>query len=564
MGMTGRETRTAFALLALASCIDSGPGPQGKKIEPSYVSANLLTAVPPEVTRLDVDLGGKVVYIGNTVDRTSVAPGSAVKITHYWQVKAPLGTGWRVFGFMRGAPAMPDFMNLDATDMEIGHPTQSWKPGQIIKDVQDVILRPDWRSPLATLYVGLIHVGGHDVGDRIAASGPNVVDRAITARTFEIDLSRAPPPIGTIHIPHATSPITVDGVAAEPAWSGAVTSPEFVTGEGCPDPIGRATARMTWDEQNLYLFVQVTDTDILSPYKQHDDPLWKADDVEIFIDADGNRHGYVELQVNPNNATFDSWFATTRAVPGDEKWDSHMVTMVKLRGTTESGDTDQGWDAEIAIPWAAVKGRDDAMAVRLPPQIGDRWRLNVVRVDWKTGSKDQSASTWNRITCGDFHALDRMLTAVFADSTGLIVPKPPDSDSGSAAGSGTGTGTGSGPATWTATGAASGSANDIKTNAPGLPPMMMQPNMIPAITPTPQGSAAQPTTQGSGAAMQQGSAATARPPTTQGSGAATPRGPTQQGSGAATPRGPAPDPKARTTPPPNVKPAAPSPGSAVP
>ena len=116
---------------------------------------------------------------------------------------------------------------------------------------------------------------------------------------------------------------------------------------------------MTWDDDNLYVFVSVTDTDIVSEYKKHDDSLWKADDVEMFIDADSNRSGYVELQVNPNNATFDSWFATTRAQPGDPSWDSGMRTMVKLRGTTEANDTDQGWDAEIAIPWDAVKGRDD-------------------------------------------------------------------------------------------------------------------------------------------------------------------------------------------------------------
>jgi len=63
----------------------------------------------------------------------------------------------------------------------------------------------------------------------------------------------------------------------------------------------------------------------------------------MFVDADGNRRGYVELQVNPNNATFDSWFATTRAQPGDPSWDSGMETAVKVRGTTEPGDTDQGW-----------------------------------------------------------------------------------------------------------------------------------------------------------------------------------------------------------------------------
>jgi len=97
------------------------------------------------------------------------------------------------------------------------------------------------------------------------------------------------------------------------------------------------------------------------------------------------------------------------------------VTAVK----THSG----GWDAELAIPYAAVKGRDDAMNVHIPPVVGDRWRINIVRTDVKTegaAAFSGGASSWNRITCQDFHALDRMLTAVFADKTGSIVPKPPE------------------------------------------------------------------------------------------------------------------------------------------
>ena len=171
----------------------------------------------------------------------------------------------------------------------------------------------------------------------------------------------------------------------------------------------------------------------MSEYRNHDEPLWKADCVELFIDADANRRGYIELQVNPNNATFDSWFAVTRAQGGDPSWDSGMQTAVKLRGTTAPGDTDQGWDAEIAIPWQAVRGRDAAMAVRLPPEVGDRWRMNVVRVDVRTGEKTPQASSWNRISSADFHALDRMLTVVFADPAGSIAPRPADPAPGSGA-----------------------------------------------------------------------------------------------------------------------------------
>jgi len=415
------------SLLAWSACVDRGPGPQPRKIDPAYVAAHLLAQPPAGLTpRLDVALGGgALVYLGNTIDRTAVIPGQIVRVTHYWKVVQPVGTGWKVFALLRGAAGSADFMNLPATDMELGHGPARWQPGELIEDVQDITVRPDWRSPTATLTVGLIEVGQHGVGDRMAASGPSTQDRAVIARVIDIDLSKAPPPPGTVHVPRAIGPIAIDGVASDPAWAAAVTSPELATAEGSADPVGKATAKLTWDDEFLYAFVSVTDSDVVSEYRNHDDPLWKADCVELFIDADGNRRGYIELQVNPNNATFDSWFAVTRAQGGDPSWDSGMQTAVKLRGTTAPGDTDQGWDAEIAIPWQAVRGRDAAMAVRLPPGVGDRWRMNIVRVDIRTGDKNPQASSWNRITSADFHALDRMLTVVFADPTGSIVPRPP-------------------------------------------------------------------------------------------------------------------------------------------
>ncbi|MGN6108448.1 MAG: carbohydrate-binding family 9-like protein, partial [Kofleriaceae bacterium] len=235
----------------------------------------------------------------------------------------------------------------------------------------------------------------------------------------------------------------------------AAASGELVTAEGSPEPVGKATAKLTWDDQYLYVFASIVDTDVFSPYKQHDEPLWKADCIELFVDADGNRRGYIELQVNPNNATFDSWFAGPRGPAGDESWDSGMVTAVAVRGTADKGgDADQGWDVEIGIPWAAVKGRDEAMAVRLPPQVGDRWRLNVVRVDKRSGGNENvTASSWNRITYRDFHALDRMLTVVFADPTGATSPRSAAPAGGEAAGNAEAAGAGS-----AATGSGSGSA----------------------------------------------------------------------------------------------------------
>jgi Carbohydrate family 9 binding domain-like len=474
----------AVGLCAWAACVDQGPGPQGKKIEASYVAQHVLTQLPAgDLSRLDVSLGGKVTYVGSTLDKPTIAPGQTVRVTHYWRVVQPVGVGWKVFALVRGAPNTADFMNLTATDLELAHGPALWKAGEILEDIQDVTLPPDWKSPTATLYVGLIALGQHGVGDRMIASGAHTQDRAVVARVIDVDLSKAPPPPGTAYVPRAAVPITIDGVASEAAWATAATSPELITSEGSPDPVGKAIAKLTWDDQFLYAFITVTDSDVVSSYKQHDDPLWKADCVELFIDADGNRRGYVELQVNPNNATFDSWFQATRAQPGDPTWDSGMQTKVVLRGTTEPGDTDQGWDAEIAIPWQAVRGRDEAMAVRLPPQVGDRWRLNVVRVDVKTGDKGQSSSSWNRITSADYHALDRMLTVVFADPSGSIRPPSPPVE---------GVAPAPGGATITPGAGSAGAPGAGSAGAPGAGSAALAPRSGSAVAPSAQGSAAPP------------------------------------------------------------------------
>lgn len=430
----------AASLALVGACVDQGPGPQPKKVDPGYVPRHLLAKAPPLTEALDVELGGKVVYLGYTTSAQTLVPGQPFRITHYWKVVEPPGPRWRVFSRMRGAPNTADFMSLPETEMQRGHGPATWRAGEIIEDEQEIYLRPDWKSREATLLVGLIEVGAHGILDRMQATGPRVRDRAVLVRTFPVDVDRAPPPPGTVHVPYALGEITIDGTATEPGWANAARSGDFVTAEGSPEPAGKATARLAWDDANLYVHVSVVDPDIFSEYKNQDDPLWKQDAVELFIDADGNRRGYVELQVNPNNATFDSWFPQGRAAKGDEAWDAGMVSAVKVRGTPDvAGDADQGWDVEIAIPWAAVKGRDDKMNVRLPPQVGDRWRINVVRVDRRSGAANPAASSWNRITYADWHGLDRMLTVVFADQKGGVAPgtaprpvEPPPADQPSA------------------------------------------------------------------------------------------------------------------------------------
>ena len=113
-------------------------------------------------------------------------------------------------------------------------------------------------------------VAGFAVGDRVAYA----LSRGSYSQVRLIDAA------ALVRIP--------DGIADEESWKTALMSSNFVEPEGSKLQTQMTKARMLWDDKALYVFIEVSDTDINSPYKKRDDPLWKGDVVELFIDADRN------------------------------------------------------------------------------------------------------------------------------------------------------------------------------------------------------------------------------------------------------------------------------------
>lgn len=412
--VSGSSAARWLAVLTLAACVDRGPG-SNPGADPALVSASLLEAPPAELAASEAAaLGEHVLYLGNLVEPATLVPGEPVTVRHYWKVLAPPGAAWRVFSHLRGAPGDSAYLPLDDTPLRRAHPPARWKAGQVLEDVQRFVVPASWRSPRAVLLVGLAPRGLHRITARMPVLRGPAEASAVLAREWSVDLTKAPPPPGLVVVRRASSPLTLDGRGDDLAWQSVPWSADFVAAEGGREPVGLARAKLTWDERALYLLAHVEDPDVASPYRERDEPLWKADCVEIFLDFDGNRSGYVELQVSPRNVHFDSAFATTRAQPGDTAYSSGMESQVVVRGTLDDrGDTDAGWDLELAVPWTAMQG--NAPAAAGPPALGHRMRLNVVRVDKRAADQHVTAASWNRITVRDFHALDRMLDVVLAE-----------------------------------------------------------------------------------------------------------------------------------------------------
>lgn len=406
----------------LAACVEKGP--PGKKIDPAYIKANLLSAEPTDLDNVvNADFDGRVIYLGNKVGTKVLTAGGSGSITHFWKVVEAPGGDWRIFTHLNGGPG--EWSNLDATDMRAGYPPGKWKAGDIIRDEQKFSLDGKWSARSASMTVGLYRKGGQGADARMPIkAGPK--DKEGRAPVFRFSVTGIAPAADakktTYMVRKATAPIVIDGKADEEAWKNAPMSPGFTDTIGGAKVKADTSARLLWDDKNLYAFIEVSDSDVFSQYKNQDDPLWKEDVVELFIDADGNRRGYVELQVNPNNAHFDAWFPKNRGQKHHFEWNSSMTSAVVVRGTNDDrGDRDQGWDVEIAIPISDVMGMDSAMKINNPPKLGDKWRLNVVRIDVPK-SGQLAAASWNPITVQDFHALGRMLTVVFVDSDGNVDP----------------------------------------------------------------------------------------------------------------------------------------------
>ncbi|HUH03208.1 MAG TPA: carbohydrate-binding family 9-like protein [Kofleriaceae bacterium] len=419
-----RSVLLGSSALALVACVDKGGGDQKKVIDPAYIASHLPTSAPALQNQVNADFAGKVIYLGNNVSPPTLSAGGKVTIDHYWQVVEPPGGEWRIFAHV-GGNVPQDWMNIDYTDMRVGYPASKWKAGDIIHDEQKFALSNDWRSPYADILVGMYPKGKHGIGDRmkVTAADPKAVDEQHRVLAVRIPLAAGEvgkPPVNAVL--RTTEPITIDGKADEAAWKRAPESPDFTFAEGGPTDGQKTSAKLLYDDEHLYVFVQVQDKDVASQYTKNDDPMWKEDVVEIFIDADKSGQGYVELQVNPNNAQFDSWFPQTRAQKFHLEWSAGMKSAVVVHGTlNQRDDEDRGWDVELAIPLAAVKGLDPAMKVTLPPAVGDTWKLNIVRGE-KPAKGNLVASSWNPITYKDFHALDRMLEVTFTDAEGNSKP----------------------------------------------------------------------------------------------------------------------------------------------
>lgn len=188
--------------------------------------------------------------------------------------------------------------------------------------------------------------------------------------------------------PRAATPPAIDGRLDDPAWQAAPWTADFVDIEGAARPQVprfRTRAKLTWDHAALYVAAELEEPHVWGTLTARDAVIFWDNDLEIFLDPDGDHHLYGELEINALGTVWDLLLIRPYrdGGPAIDGWDiAGLQTAVQIHGTlNDPSDTDRGWTVEIALPWSALE--ELAGGVACPPEPGDTWRLNLSRVQWE-------------------------------------------------------------------------------------------------------------------------------------------------------------------------------------
>lgn len=196
-----------------------------------------------------------------------------------------------------------------------------------------------------------------------------------------------------LRCPRAPAGWRIDGDLAKELWRTCPARDLADVATGAP-PAQGTTVRTRWDDTHLLVAFSAVDDDIWGTYREHDDPLYEEEVVEVFLDPAGTGGTYFEFEVSPHGVTFDA-LVVNRARPGEPArdlttlpaWDcAGWEVAVRVRGELDTRRrVSEGWDVEMAIPLRALA------PPRLPPRPGDRWGANFFRIDRGADGDEYSA-----------------------------------------------------------------------------------------------------------------------------------------------------------------------------
>jgi cellulose/xylan binding protein with CBM9 domain len=196
-------------------------------------------------------------------------------------------------------------------------------------------------------------------------------------------------PVPRYEVKRAAAPVVIDGNLNDKAWEAAspAVALQFLW-ENQTGPKQKTAVRLLWDDQFLYVGYDCEDADITSQFLERDDPTYRDDAVEIFINPRPAQTGlYFGLEMNARAVLYDYLMYDSRFAM--KRFNMQGIKLaVLLRGTLNvRGDKDEGWSLEVAIPWVNF----EEFSPR--PPAGTVWKANLNR--WDGVEPERRMSIWS-------------------------------------------------------------------------------------------------------------------------------------------------------------------------
>ena len=159
----------------------------------------------------------------------------------------------------------------------------------------------------------------------------------------------------TLAVPRSPGGIIIDGLLSEESWAEAARTEDFFLLGGAGVSRAQTTARLMYDEVSLHVAFVCHEPDRPKPLIIGGPP-WDDDEIEVWIDANGDQKTYRQVILNGVNSKMEYWES------GPGPIGATTAVHVAADGT---------WTAEMTIPFAGLGVK--------PPRPGDTWQVSLCR-----------------------------------------------------------------------------------------------------------------------------------------------------------------------------------------
>jgi len=205
------------------------------------------------------------------------------------------------------------------------------------------------------------------------------------------------------------SPDNLNGDLSKAAWQAAPWTDDFVDIQGSPPevtPRYRTRSKMLWDTDYLYVAAEVSEPNVWATLTDEQTIIFHDNDFEVFIDPNATNYFYKETEVNAfgtlwslclNKPYGDGGYENSTRVmePGFDMMEHGLKSGVAVNPPDCINDNSKtpcvGWTVELAMPIDQIQINSTH-----PVDVGEYWRIDFSRVEWRVVNNDTSPTTYTK------------------------------------------------------------------------------------------------------------------------------------------------------------------------